>query len=131
MLQARNLSLDTGYDEPSPPDSPKSLVHSVLGLARRQIWVILSSLVLALLAGTVYALLSAPIFTASATMLIDPRKGGVQQKSVLGDAPSDAGWIDSQIGILMLERPKIGTAVAKNLHLTKDPNFFDDGSNSS
>jgi succinoglycan biosynthesis transport protein ExoP len=65
-------------------------------------------------------------------MLMDPRKGGVQQKSVLGDAlPGDAGWIDSQIGILNLEKGEVGQSVAKELQFGKGQTPAKDGSDSN
>ncbi len=65
-------------------------------------------------------------------MLMDPRKGGVQEKSVLGDAvPGDAGWIDSQLGILNLEKGKIGQSVAEELLSGKDQTPAKDASGGS
>ena len=45
--------------------------------------------------------------------------------SVLGDTPTDNVWIDSQMGILTLERDKIGAAVAKEItaHQRSDLSF--------
>src|SRR3974377_1964936 len=104
MLLARNAGLDARHDEPSQADSSNRFIHLFLGLVRRQVWVILTCLVLALAVGILYSLLSPPILPAFSTLLLDPRKGGVQKHSVLGNAPDDAGWIESQIGILMLQR---------------------------
>jgi len=111
------------------PDSHSTLLHSGLGLLRRQFWVILFSLISASAAGAFYLLVTPPTYTAWATMLLDSRKGGVQQKSVLGDAPIDTAWVDSQIGILTVERDKIGLLVAKKLDLAKIPEVYelDDG----
>src|SRR5712691_932666 len=80
----------------------RTAAHLCLEFVRRQLWVMLSCLLLAALAGGLYLLITRPTFTASATMLLDARRGGVQQKSVLGDTPNSDSWIDSQIGILVL-----------------------------
>jgi succinoglycan biosynthesis transport protein ExoP len=119
MLLTRTASA-VSRDEGSETNSSASLLLAGLGFARRQFWLILCSLVLAACVGALYLLITLPTYTASATMLIDSRRGGVQQKSVLGDPPGDAAWIDSQIGIFMLERDKIGQAVAKKLELAKN-----------
>ena len=105
------------------------LLQTCLGFVRRQFWVMLACLFLAFVAGASYLLITPSTYTASATMLIESRKGGVQQKSVLGDAPIDTGWIDSQIGVLAIEREQIGQLVAKKLELAKRPEIFepDDG----
>jgi len=110
--------------------SRAALLHTGIGFARRQFWVVLCSLILALCVGGLYLFVTRPTYTASATMLIDSRRGGVQQKSVLGDTPAtDSSWIDSRLGMLLLERDKIGLAVADRLRLAKRPEIFepDDG----
>ena len=103
--------------------SHPNVIRSAVEFVRRQIWAIVPCLILGILAGIAYNFLDKPHFTASATMLIDPRKGGVQHQSVLGDTPSDETWITSEIGILMLERPGIGQTVAKKLKLANDSDF--------
>jgi succinoglycan biosynthesis transport protein ExoP len=114
--------LAAGREELSESDSPNTIVHWGLGFVRRQWLIIVACFALVSCAGALYLVLTRPTFSASATMLMDPRKGGVQQKSVLGDAPADTEWIDSQLGILMLERDKIGRAVAEKL--AKDPELL-------
>jgi polysaccharide biosynthesis transport protein len=103
----------------------EGLLSIWLELARRQIWIILSCALFALCLSAFYIFIRQPTFTASATILIDPRKGGVQQNSVLGDTPSDTAWIDSQVGVLALKKIKIAQAVAKQLQLGDDQNFLD------
>lgn len=98
---------------------PKSLVIQALDFSKRQFWCLLTCLVLAALAAAGFLAFVPPAYTASSTMMIDSRKGGVQQKSVLGDSPTDNAWIDSELGVLGLERGQIGLAVAKKLKLGK------------
>src|ERR1700681_4319224 len=98
MVKALLLAQKSEFSGPvlGESDSPETILHSCLGLIRRQLLVILSCLFLVSAAGALYLLVTRPTYTAAATMLMDPRKGGVQQRSVLGDAPSDTAWIDSQ-----------------------------------
>lgn len=96
---------------------PKSLAIRALEFGKRQLWCLLTCLTLVMLGAAGFLAVVAPIYTASSTMMIDSRKGGVQQKTVLGDSPTDNAWIDSQLGVLSLERDQIGLAVAKKLKL--------------
>jgi polysaccharide biosynthesis transport protein len=127
MLESRNLDLIVRREELPQSDQKALLLHICLGVVRRQFWVILFCLTLGLAAGVVYLLITPPTYTAWATMLLDSRKGGVQQKSVLGDSPADAVWIDSQVGVLTLERDKIGQLVAEKLNLATKPEIYDPG----
>jgi polysaccharide biosynthesis transport protein len=116
--------------EEMPSGSSWKIVDSYLRIARRQYLIILSCLLLAASIGGYYLIATQPVFTASATMRIDSRKGGIQKKSVLGDTPTDTSAIDSQIGVLGLERDKIGLAVAEKLKLANDRDLVrqpDDG----
>ena len=110
LLEAREAVRDS---------EPTSLVIQVLAFAKRQFWCLLACLILVVLVAVGFLVLVAPAYTASSTMMIDSRKGGVQQKTVLGDSPTDNAWIDSQLGVLGLERDQIGLAVAKKLQLGK------------
>jgi succinoglycan biosynthesis transport protein ExoP len=110
--------------EPAQSGTAGVLIDHCLGFLRRQFWILLVCLAVVLPLGGLYLWITPATYSASATMLLEARKGGIQQKSVLGDAPGDTGWIDSQIGILALERDKIGQAVAKKLQLSKDRSFL-------
>jgi polysaccharide biosynthesis transport protein len=112
-------------DELPKDNTTTNLVGVGLAFARRHFWLLISCIALALVGATVFLLLTPPSYTAFSTMLMDPRKGGVQQSSVLGDAPTDNAWIDSQMGILSLERYDIGSAIVSKLHLADDPHFLD------
>ena len=97
-------------------------IQSALTVLRRQYALILIGLVVATGLGYIYLTLTPAVYTAVVTMMIDARRGGIQQKSVLGDPDmTDSSWIDSQIGVLMLERYKIGQAVAAKLPANPDP----------
>jgi succinoglycan biosynthesis transport protein ExoP len=125
MLLTQKAPFVLSREERPEANAPASLLLANLGFARRQLSLILASLAFASCVGILYLLVTRPTYTASATMVIDSRRGGVQQKSVLGDPPADSAWIDSQIGILMLERDKIGLVVAQQLELAKKPGLYE------
>jgi succinoglycan biosynthesis transport protein ExoP len=124
-MLTRQINRLQGHEEVPKESGSTSLVDWGLAFVRRQYLLLLFCLLMALCAGAVYLFITPPAYTATSTMLIDSRKGGVQQNSVLGDAPTDNAWIDSQMGILALERDKIGAAVAEKLQLAKDPRFLE------
>jgi succinoglycan biosynthesis transport protein ExoP len=96
-------------------------------IARRSYLLILLFALLGAGAGAIYLYVVRPAYSAAATMMIDARRGGVQQTSVLGDQiPSDSSWIDSKIGVLNLEKDKIGQIVAPKIigEVSKYPDFF-------
>ncbi len=104
------------YEEPPHPGLQHHSFDKYLRFLRRRYPIMLAAIVLAGLGGGVYLWVTQPIFTASATMLIDMRKGqGFENRSVLGDTPRDSTWLESEIGVLSLGRDKIGYAVARNL----------------
>ena len=105
--------------------TPLSPIQRGLIVLRRQYAIIIASTLLALGLGATYLWLTRPVYTAVATMMLDARHGGIQQKSVLGDTDlTDSGWIDSQLGVLMLQRYKIAADVARTLGTNVDPNLL-------
>lgn len=113
-------------EEPHASDKPATMLAVAIGFLRRQYLILAASLLLACAIGGTYLFFTRPVYTASATMIIDLSKGQFFQKSsVLGDTPTDSAWIDSQIGTLALQRDKIGLTVAKKLHLEKDPDLVE------
>jgi uncharacterized protein involved in exopolysaccharide biosynthesis len=117
------------HEEMPHSGSSWAVIDSYLRIARGQFAIILSCLVLSAAVGAYYLLVTRPIFTASATMMIELCKGGIQQTSVLGDTPTDTIAIDRQIGLLVLERDKIGVSVAEKFKLANDRDHIqaDDG----
>lgn len=104
------------YEEPPHPGVQHHSFDKYLRFLRRRYPIMLVALVLAGLGGGLYLFLTPPIYTAAATMLVDLRKGqAFENRSVLGDTPRDATWLESDIGILSLGRDKIGYAVARDL----------------
>src|SRR5262245_18276724 len=97
----------------------------IVGFLRRRYLIILASLLLSLSVGALYLFTAAPIYTASAGILVEPRKGPLQQ--TLGGDPSlpDAAWIESQIGVLKSQN--VAAYVVKQLRLAEDPQFIRSG----
>jgi len=94
-------------------------VDRVIAFLRRQWWIILVFLVLSLPFAAFYHFTSPATYTASATMMIETRKSPIPE--MLVDAVPDAGWIESQIGILKSQN--VAAYVVKQLRLADDPEF--------
>jgi polysaccharide biosynthesis transport protein len=93
-------------------------------LLRRQRWIILIPLLLAIGLGVTYLIITPPSFTAKATLIIDARKvQAFDKQNPGGDIPPDSQLVDSQVEILKSD--KIARAVIKQFDLTKDPEFVD------
>jgi polysaccharide biosynthesis transport protein len=132
MLQSHKADSSEIAEEPiQPTKSLVNVIDSYLGFVRRQYPIILSCLLLAATAGAFYLLITPARYTASATMIIDPRQTQVsQQRSPLGDPPLDsaivnATWFESQFGILKSTAGSVASTVVKNLGLAHDPEFID------
>ena len=55
-------------------DSSEFDVRNAIGLVRRQIWLILSTVLIIVGLAAVYVFLQTPIYTASTLILVDPRQ---------------------------------------------------------
>jgi succinoglycan biosynthesis transport protein ExoP len=95
-----------------------------MGFLRRRYFVILLSLSLSLALGALYFFTAPRTYTASAMMIIEPRKGLLQQ-TLGGDPPTDAAWIESQVGVL--KSLNVAAYVVKQLRLDEDPKFINSG----
>jgi polysaccharide biosynthesis transport protein len=111
---------------PETPASPTlgERMDFVAGFLRRRYLIILASFLLSLSLGALYFFTAAPTYTASAAILIEPRKGLLQQ-TLGGDPPPDAAWIESQIGVLKSQN--VAAYVVKQLRLAEDPKFIGSG----
>jgi succinoglycan biosynthesis transport protein ExoP len=129
MLQSNNEHLiSPGYAERPQSTSPAELVGSALRFLRRQYWVILLGLLVSMPLGVAYVRTTPPSFTASASMIIDPHattRGSQSLQAVLGDAPIDWFWIESQIAIVKSDN--FASSIIKKLQLTEDPEFVGGG----
>ena len=106
--------------------SSAELLSSFVGFLRQQYLVIVFAVLVMLGLGGLYLFNAKPVYTATATLIIDSRKNQLfQQQSVLGDIPIDSASVESQVQILKSET--IADAVIKDLHLTDDPEFSGSG----
>src|SRR5262252_7001943 len=114
---------------PASAELPSPTLESYFGFLRRQYLAILGCLLLSASVFVFYWYTTSTTYTASATIIIDPRKSlFLQQRPVSGDALLDtasinSAWIDSQLGILKLESEKLALSVARDLQLAREPEF--------
>jgi polysaccharide biosynthesis transport protein len=111
---------------PEFPASPTvgERIDFVMGFLRRRYLIILLSLLLSLALGALYFFTARATYTASAIMMIEPRKGLLQQ-TLGGDPPADAAWVESQLGVL--KSLNVAAYVVKQLRLAEDPRFINSG----
>src|SRR5262245_27711185 len=88
---------------------------------RRRYRIILIGLLLSLPFAALYLFVAPATYTATAQMMIEPRKGLFSG----GDQANDGTWIESQIGILKSQN--VAAYVVKQLRLTEDPAFIRSG----
>src|SRR3979411_2870382 len=86
-------------------------------LHRRYVSILILS-ALALPVGALYAFTSPKTYSASATMMVETRKGPLDTSA----GPLDAAWFDTQLQ--SLKSVNVLTYVVKQLHLADDPDFL-------
>jgi exopolysaccharide transport family protein len=95
------------------------LVDFAIGFVRRQCRTILFAVALALGAGFIYLHVTPPVYTARASLIIDPHRSPfIQQQGLLGDDPIE---VDSQIEIVRSKA--VALSVIRDLKLMDDPEF--------
>jgi succinoglycan biosynthesis transport protein ExoP len=125
MLQKTERQTPLSRVEARKPSSAE-LLASFVGFLRQQYLVILFAVLVTLGLGVLYLFNAKPVYTATASLIIDSRKNQLfQQQSVLGDIPIDSSSVESQVQILKSET--IALAVIKDLHLQDDPEFSGSG----
>ena len=72
------------HDRQASESESKTLLHIALSLVRRQFWLLVSCLLTGLFGAAVFLYFVPTIYTATATMLIDSRKGGIQTNERFG-----------------------------------------------
>src|SRR5271166_6128814 len=107
------------------PSSAEMLAHA-LGVARRQIFVVLLFALLGASLGSVFYMRAVPTYTATATLLVDTRKIDIlQQPAVSSEMPiQSTGAMESQVELLKSD--EVALAVIKKLQLWDDPRFVGD-----
>ena len=108
--------------EPSGAEALRGRVDFVTGFLRRRYLIILICLLLSAPFAALYLWITPPGFTASATMMMDLRRGQRFQQSLLPDAPADSAWVDSQIAVL--KSINVALNVVRQLRLADDVEFI-------
>jgi polysaccharide biosynthesis transport protein len=110
---------------PELPASPTlgAQIDIVTGFLRRRYLLILTGLLLSVPLGALYLYITPASYTASAVMMIEPRKGPLEP--LVGSAMPDAAWIDSQS--IALKSLNVASYVVKQLRLADDPGFVRSG----
>ncbi|MCK1294835.1 polysaccharide biosynthesis tyrosine autokinase [Bradyrhizobium sp. 30] len=127
MLQVNKPSseINRGYAEAE--NSPTQTLTSYVEIARRQFPTIVAIVSACVILALLYLFTAAPLFTSTASMVIDTRKVQLfQQQSVLGDIAVDSATVETQVEILKSEN--ISLAVIRDMHLIDDPEFTGSGS---
>jgi len=110
----------SGPETPASPTLGERL-DFVLGFLRRRYLIVTVCLLLSLALGALYLYTAPPTYTASATMMIETRKG-VLQDYLVGNTPPDPAWVESQIGVL--KSVNVAAYVVKQLRLAEDSKFI-------
>lgn len=126
MLQLNRPTNEINRDFPEGEQSSSQDVKFYVDIVRRQFPTVLAVAAAALILAIVYLFTAAPLFTSTASMVIDTRKLQLfQQQSVLGDVALDSATIETQLEILKSEN--VSLAVIRDLHLIDDQEFTGGG----
>jgi len=109
-----------GMTEPAP----FHWLPAMFAFLRHRWTTIAACAVVFLAVGVAYYLLATAQFTASASLLIDTRRGDVfkQQPSTQGDATMDSAIVESQVEVLKSEG--IARRLVRSMHLAEDRQFM-------
>lgn len=109
------------------PQSDVSFIdlNFLLAAARRQLKVVLACALGALLLGIVYVLMATPIYTATATVLIDKNQSKVVN-DIVQEQPMSGTLIDAQMSsqVELLTSDSIGLKVIDKLNLVDNEDFL-------
>ncbi|UWU67629.1 polysaccharide biosynthesis tyrosine autokinase [Bradyrhizobium sp. NC92] len=126
MLQVNKPTSEINRDFAEADVSPSQTLTSYLDIIRRQFPTIVAIVSACVILALLYLFTAAPLFTSTASMVIDTRKVQLfQQQSVLGDIAVDSATVETQVEILKSEN--ISLAVIRDLHLIEDPEFTGTG----
>lgn len=96
----------------------------LLGVARRQLWILVACTGIAAVLGILYAMQAIPTYTSSVSILIDAKKVGMTATNQLeGSLTFEAGAVDSQLQILLSD--KLASNVAQRLGLQDNLAFLE------
>jgi polysaccharide biosynthesis transport protein len=131
------MLLDIKRDQILPPTgmgavtaeetSLAEMLAYAIGVARRQIFVVLLFALLGAGLGAVFYTRAVPTYTATATLLVDTHKIDVLQQPTVSSEMSiqSTGAMESQVELLKSD--EVAVAVIKKLRLLDDPRFIGDG----
>ncbi|WP_407117222.1 polysaccharide biosynthesis tyrosine autokinase [Bradyrhizobium sp. LMG 9283] len=126
MLQVNKPSSEINRDYDEVESSPAQTLTSYVEIVRRQFPTMVAIVSACVILALLYLFTAAPLFTSTASMVIDTRKVQLfQQQSVLGDIAIDSATVETQVEILKSEN--ISLAVIRDLHLIEDPEFSGSG----
>jgi len=126
MLQVNKPTSEINRDFPEADGSPSQSLTSYLDIVRRQFPTVVAIVSACVILALLYLFTAAPLFTSTASMVIDTRKVQLfQQQSVLGDIAVDSATVETQVEILKSEN--ISLAVIRDLRLIDDPEFTSAG----
>jgi exopolysaccharide transport family protein len=132
VSQSRKDSLDASAALPAADvmDNYTHHIRESLHLLRRRRWIVIATTLSFVLAALIFVWFVAPRYTATATVLIDPRRSSVvdsdspQAKSTT--AATDDATVNSQA--VLLQSPAVLRRVVENQHLGEDDEFGGRGS---
>lgn len=126
MLQVNKPTSEINRDFPEADGSPSQTLTSYLDIIKRQFPTMVAIVSACVILALLYLFTAAPLFTSTASMVIDTRKVQLfQQQSLLGDVAIDSATVETQVEILKSEN--ISLAVIRDLHLIDDPEFTGSG----
>ncbi|MBP0110356.1 polysaccharide biosynthesis tyrosine autokinase [Bradyrhizobium vignae] len=126
MLQVNKPTSEINRDFAEADAALSQTLTSYLDIIRRQFPTMVAIVSACVILALLYLFTAAPLFTSTASMVIDTRKVQLfQQQSVLGDIGVDSASVETQIEILKSEN--ISLAVIRDLHLIEDPEFTGSG----
>ena len=117
--------LDSGsLDGPNAPASQTlgAQIDIVTNFLRRRYLTIIICVLMGLAAGAVFLYTASPIYTASATMLLEARKSPFADSLLAGTPTTEGVWIESQM--MVLRSQPVAAYVVKQLRLAEDPQFL-------
>jgi len=126
MLQMNKPTSEINRDFAEADGSSSQTLTSYFDIIRRQFPTMVAIVSACVILALLYLFTAAPLFTSTASMVIDTRKVQLfQQQSVLGDIAIDSATVETQVEILKSEN--ISLAVIRDLHLIEDPEFSGSG----
>ncbi|UPJ41147.1 polysaccharide biosynthesis tyrosine autokinase [Bradyrhizobium sp. 40] len=126
MLQVNKPTSEINHDFAEAEGSASQTLTSYLDIVRRQFPTMVAIVLACLIVALLYLFTTAPLFTSTASMVIDTRKVQLfQHQSMLGDVAIDSATVETQVEILNSEN--ISLAVIRDLNLIQDPEFTGGG----